>query len=105
MDDTRTEPADEVLASSPEGLRDQALRRVKKRRDLHTHAFAYLTVNALVWGIWAIIGATSGSWFPWPLFVTLGWGVGLALNAWDVHFRRPITEAELQREVERLRST
>lgn len=105
MDDTRTEPADEVLASSPEGLRDQALRRVKKRRDLHTHAFAYLTVNVLVWGIWAIIVATSGSWFPWPLFMTLGWGVGLALNPWVVHFRRPITEAELQREIERLRST
>lgn len=103
MPGTRTDPADEVLASSPEGLRDQALRSLKKRRDLHTHAFAYFTVNVLVWGIWVIIGATSGSWFPWPAFLTLPWGIGLALNAWDVYFRRPITEAEIQREADRLR--
>jgi hypothetical protein len=99
-----TDVLDEVVATSPEGLREQALRRVKKRRDLHTHAFAYVTVNVLVWGVWAIIGATSHSWFPWPLWLTLGWGIGLAFNAWDVYFRRPITEAELGREIERLRT-
>ena len=99
-----TDVLDEVVATSPEGLREQALRRVKKRRDLHTHAFAYVTVNVLVWGVWAIIGATSHSWFPWPLWLALGWGIGLAFNAWDVYFRRPITEAELGREIERLRT-
>jgi hypothetical protein len=96
------ELADQILASSPEGLRDQALRSLKKRRDFHTHAFAYLTINILVWGIWLIIGASSGAWFPWPLWVTLGWGIGLIFNAWDVYVRRPITETELQREIERL---
>ena len=99
-----TDVLDEVVATSPEGLREQALRRVKKRRDLHTHAFAYVTVNVLIWGVWAIIGATAHTWFPWPLWVTLGWGIGLAFNAWDVYFRRPISEAELGREMERLRS-
>jgi hypothetical protein len=34
--------------------------------------------------------------------VTLAWGVGFAFNAWDVQFRRPITEDELRREAERL---
>lgn len=78
------------------------LRSLKKRRDLHTHTFAYLIINLLVWGVWALIGVTAHTWFPWPLWVTLGWGIGLAFNAWDVYFRRPITEDELQREVERL---
>jgi hypothetical protein len=99
---TQTQLADEVMATSSEGLREQALRSLKKRRDFHTHAFVYLTFNVLVWGIWAIIGATSGGWFPWPLWVTLGWGIALVFNAWDVYVRRPITEAELQREIERL---
>ena len=54
-----TDVLDEVVATSPEGLREQALRRLKKRRELHTHAFAYVTVNVLIWGVWAIIGATS----------------------------------------------
>jgi hypothetical protein len=98
-----TDVLDDVVAASPEGLREQALRRVKKRRDLHTHAFAYLTINLLVWGVWAIIGATSGSWFPWPLWVSLSWGIGLAFNAWDVYFRHPISETEIQREMSRLR--
>ncbi len=54
---------DDVVATSPEGLREQALRRIKKRRDLHTHAFAYLTINVLLWGVWVIIGATSHTGF------------------------------------------
>ena len=61
---------DEVLATDPEGLHEQALRRVKKRRDLHTHAFVYLILNVVLWGIWAVVGATS---YPWPLWVSLGW--------------------------------
>jgi hypothetical protein len=99
---TETELADEVIASSPEGLRDQALRSLKKRRDFHTHAFVYLTFNLLVWGIWAVIGATSGFGFPWPMFMTLGWGIGVVFNGWDVYVRRPISEVEVRREIERL---
>lgn len=33
----------------------------------------------------------------------LGWGVGLAANAWDVYARRPITEEDVRREAERMR--
>jgi hypothetical protein len=99
---TDTDLLDDVVADSPEGLREQALRRVKNRRDLHTHAFAYLTINVLVWGVWTIIAVTSHSWFPWPLWLTLGWGIGLAFNAWDVYFRQPITEDQIRREIDRL---
>ena len=58
----------------------------------------------MVWGIWAAVGATSGSWFPWPVFVTLAWGIGIAMNAWDVYFRRPISEEDISRELDRLGS-
>jgi uncharacterized membrane protein len=94
--------ADELIATSEEGLREQAMRTLKKRRDLHTHAFVYLTINILIWGIWLAIAMTSDSWYPWPIWVTLGWGVGLVLNAWDVYVRRPISEADLRREMDRL---
>lgn len=100
---TETDVGNEVVAMSEEGLREQALRTLKKRRDLHTHAFIYATINLVVWGVWTVIGAMSGSWWPWPLFMTLGWGVGLVANAWDVYVRRPITEAELRHEMDRLR--
>jgi 2TM domain len=94
---------DDFVATTDEGLREQAKRRIKKRRDLHTHVFVYLTVNVVVWTVWIVIAATSGSWFPWPLWLTLGWGIGLVFNVWDVYVRRPITEADVQRELERLR--
>ena len=99
-----TEALDEVLATSPDELREQALRQLKKRRDFHTHAFVYVLVNTVVLSIWAIIGATSGSWSAWPLFLPLAWGIGLASNAWDVYLRRPFTEDEIRREEERLRA-
>ena len=44
----------------------------------------------------------SHSWWPWPVFVTLFWGIGLVMNAWDVYIRKPITEEELRREIEHL---
>lgn len=93
---------DDVIDTSPEGLRAQALRMVKKRRDFQAHAFAFLSVNIVLWGVWSIIGVTSGAWNPWPLWVTLLWGLGLTFNAWDVYARRPITEDEVRREMDRL---
>jgi hypothetical protein len=86
-----TKLVDEVVANSPEALREQALRRVKKRRDFHTQVFTCVMVNVAVWGIWAFIGVTSGTWNPWPAWITLGWGLAVTLNAWDVYLRRPRT--------------
>lgn len=82
-----------------EELRKQARDAVKKRRDFAAHVVSYVVINAMLVGIWAI----SGGGYFWPAWVMLGWGVGLALNAWDVYFRRPITEADIDREVERQR--
>jgi 2TM domain len=39
----------------------------------------------------------------WPIFPILGWGIGVAANAWDVYGRKPITEEEIRREADRLR--
>jgi hypothetical protein len=103
MPTTTETDIDEVLGTTSDELREQALRRLKKRRDLKAHAVVYALVNLVVWGIWIAIAANSGSWWPWPIFLTLFWGIGLAMNAWDVYFRKPITEEELQREMGHLR--
>jgi hypothetical protein len=81
-------------------LRRQARERLVKKRDFKTHVFIYLLVNAVLVGIWAI--ATPDALF-WPIFPILGWGIGVAANAWDVFVRKPITEAEIDREEDRLR--
>lgn len=96
------EDREEVVATTPDALREQALRRLKKRRDLRAHLFVYMLVNGVVWAVWAIIAVNSHSWWPWPVFMTLFWGIGLVMNAWDVYFRRPITEDEVRREIQHL---
>lgn len=84
-------------------LRDLAVKRLKKHQDFHAHAVVYVVVNGFLWALWLVISLTSGWHFPWPVFPLLGWGIGLALNAWDVYWRREITPADVEREVERLR--
>jgi len=56
-------------------------------------------VNAFLVVIWAV---TSAGFF-WPVFPILGWGIGLAANAWDVYGREAISEDEIRPEIERLR--
>ncbi len=102
MTTTTEKSRDATLGTAQDALRDQALAQLKRRRDLRAHAVVYILVNLAVWGIWVVVAAGSGSWWPWPLFLTLFWGIGLAMNAWDVYFRRPITEQELEREIHRL---
>ena len=93
----------ETMASTtpPEAdeLREQALSSLKKKRDFRGHVFIYVAVNSVLVVIWAI---TSGGFF-WPIFPILGWGIGVAANAWDVYGRKPISEEEIAREAERLR--
>ena len=94
---------EEVLATTPDALREQALERLKKRRDFKAHLLVYALVNVAVWGIWAVVAASTHSWWPWPVFVTLFWGIGLAMNAWDVDLLASrSTEDELQQEMEHL---
>ena len=89
----------EAGSDSEQQLRERALERLKKKRDFKTHVFIYVAVNAVLVAIWAATGAG----FFWPIFVILGWGIGVAANAWDVYGRKPISEEEIRREADRLR--
>lgn len=91
----------EAIPSTEKDLREQAIAQLKKRRDFRSHVFIYVAVNAMLVVIWAVTGAG----FFWPIFPILGWGVGVAANAWDVYGRKPISEDEIRRETERLRGT
>ena len=98
MPNTAVSEEIEVVDDADE--RRLALQRLKKKRDLQGHAVAYVVINAAVWAIWA----ATGTGYPWPAWMTGLWGIGLLMNAWDVHVRRPVTEADVQREIERLHS-
>jgi hypothetical protein len=87
------------MAEDADDLRELARARLRKKRDFVAHLVSYIVVNALLIAIWAFTGAG----YFWPAWVLFGWGIGLALNAWDVYFRRPITEQDVEREMKRMR--
>jgi hypothetical protein len=76
--------------------RERAIQQLKKRRDFHGHVLIYVLVNAFLVGIWAV---TDAHGFFWPVFPIGGWGIGLIMNAWDVYWRREITDEDIQREM------
>lgn len=80
-------------------LREQAIKRLKKRRDFHGHVLVFLLVNAFLVVIWAV---TSPGGFFWPIFPLVGWGIGVVMNAWDVYFAQEIGEEDITREIERI---
>jgi 2TM domain len=90
-------------SGSPDGTDDAeraaAIKALEKRRDFWTHAFAYAVFNAAVWIVWAVNGGGD----MWPAWLTGLWGFGLLANAWDVYGRRPITEADIRRQIEHAR--
>lgn len=90
----------ETGADGQDALREAAITQLKKKRDFRSHLFMYVAVNAMLIAIWAVTGAG----FFWPVFPILGWGIGVAANAWDVYGRKPFSEEEIRREQERLRS-
>lgn len=81
----------------PSTDRERALAQLRKRRDFKGHLVAYAVVNVALWIVWAV----TGDGYVWPAWVTGLWAIGLVLNAWEVYFRAPITEADIQREIER----
>ena len=78
--------------------RELAVKRVKDKRDFHSHVASYLVVNALLVVIWTLTGAG----YFWPVWPMAGWGVGLIFHAWSVYFAKPISEEEVRREMERI---
>ena len=80
-----------------ESERRQARERLQARRDFATHLVSYLLVNAFLVMVWAVTGAG----YFWPIWVIGGWGVGLALHAWDTFLRKPVTEADIDAELMR----
>jgi hypothetical protein len=88
----------EMSTPTPEGLRERAVKRLKKKRDFHIHLLMYVMVNALLVTVWAM----SSAEFFWPIFILAGWGVGLVANAWDAYGRDIPTESQIRHEMEKL---
>jgi hypothetical protein len=77
--------------------RKKAIKHLEDRQEFRTNLVSYVLVNLFLIGVWA---ATGAGYF-WPVWVILGWGIGLAFHAWNVYGRRGPTEEQIQEEMRR----
>ncbi|GAA0797919.1 2TM domain-containing protein [Spirilliplanes yamanashiensis] len=80
-------------------LREVAVTRLRKKRDLQAHVLAFVLVNLFLNGIWLL---TNPGGFYWPMFPLFGWGIGLAFHIWDVYSPADPPEDQVAREMARL---
>lgn len=77
--------------------REQARQRVERKRKLSADIVAYVVINLFLIGAWAV----SGFGYFWPGWILGIWGVFLVMDIWNVYYRRPVTEDEIERELQR----
>jgi hypothetical protein len=91
-----------------EELRKEAIASLERKRKFGQNLLAYLAVNGVLWLIWALTDRSTDGSLPWPAWVSAIWGFFLLLDAWRAFARwprslfSPITDREIEREVERL---
>ena len=86
-------------------LRAYAIGRLKRKRHFLNDVAGYLTVNAVLWAIWAATDRSTNG-MPWPAWVSIIWGFFLLLDGLKLlrvwgWLNRPITEADIEREIKR----
>lgn len=64
-------------------IRRRVEAKYDERNALLIHFVSYAGVNVLLWVIWLF---DSGG-FPWPLFVTFFWGIGMAGHLLDYYHK------------------
>jgi hypothetical protein len=85
------------MTNEPSTARDTAVKRLTARRDFWMHLVTYLIFNGAFVFIWYV----TGHGYFWPGWILGLWAAGLLVHAWDVWGRRPITEEEIRREIDR----
>jgi len=74
---------------TPQQRENATRKQLKRQRELRGHLVTFVLVNAFLIGIWLATSVAAGEpVFFWPIFPILGWGLGLAVQAWQVYGER-----------------
>ena len=72
--------------------RDEQLWRIaKKRAGFKKQLASYIIVNGFLWCVWFFtrgdmdMDEMNSMQFPWPIWCTLGWGIGLAFSYYNAY--------------------
>lgn len=81
--------------------KDERLWKIAKRRaEFKKYLLTYTLVNVFLWAIWLVNGIYHGHYsYIWPVWVTLGWGIGLVFSYIGAYtgFKDSMTEKEYQK--------
>ena len=99
-------------------IRELAVKQIERRRRFEMRAFAAAVVSVFLVVIWAVSeynnaggwpsgGFSSSSsiphvWNDWIVYPLIAIGMGVAIDAWNTYRRKPISENEIRREMDRL---
>jgi serine/threonine protein kinase len=86
----------EELLSEEQRIRKRIEKRYQERQGFIIHLLIFIVINLMFWAIWGSAGGYLPQWigdvppevprefvdgtFPWPIFITLPWLIGLILH-------------------------
>ena len=73
-------PVEQAASAPQEAHKDDVERRSQSGGLNRVVLGSYLSTNFILIAIWLIVGATSGSWYPWWLWVAGPWGAVILAN-------------------------
>lgn len=101
--------------------RQQAIRQIERKRRYRVSAAVSglgMLLLVLIWALseyhnaggWPVHGFSQSSglhdvWNLWIVYPLGAWLVLLAIGGWDVYLRKPISEQQIQREIDRQAGT
>ncbi len=72
-----------------ENANDERLWRIARKRALfRKNLYSFMITNLFLWAIWWFTSGrhTGFHSYPWPVWVTLGWGLGIAFQYFDAYY-------------------
>lgn len=76
--------------------RDENLWRIaKKRAGFKKQLATYIIINGFLWALWWFTAGREELNYggaPWPIWSTLGWGIGLAFSYYNAYHSDSLTD-------------
>jgi 2TM domain-containing protein len=115
--DTRTGGEPNAPAGGGQLARQEAIKQIERRRHFRIRATVgtlIMIILVVIWafseyhnaGGWPTSGFSQSSsipnvWNYWIIYPALVWVLAMAADAWFVYGHKPVSESEIQREIER----
>jgi len=113
--------SDSSVTNGEQSLRERALKQIERKRRFLMRASSCGVATVVLVAIWAITEYNNAGGWPthgfsqsssiphvwniWIIYPVIGLAVVLALDAWNTFARKPISESEIKREMDRLSDT